>query len=142
MQETIPRAIPIRSNPNVFRWTLAAMVATGWIGAWMLPWDVIWRVPMCVFRSVTGLPCPFCHMTHACVYFAHGQFWLALKTNAMGPAFMLGSLAVLFGSLKLILANSPPINWAAYWARNFWVRPALVVIWLINWAFLVVRAIK
>ncbi|MBI4876266.1 MAG: DUF2752 domain-containing protein [Acidobacteria bacterium] len=41
--------------------------------------------PLCGFRWLTGLPCPFCGMTHALPALARGLWSEALGWNALSP---------------------------------------------------------
>jgi hypothetical protein len=39
----------------------------------------------CIFRNVTGIPCPGCGLTRSFVHLAHGNFMKALEFHLMGP---------------------------------------------------------
>lgn len=60
-----------------------------------------WTGPiLCVFRSATGQPCPFCGTTRSVASASLGNFDQALSENAMGLTFTLG-MAAIFVSPKL-----------------------------------------
>ena len=74
------------ANPGVLlsgperQWRAA--VTLGWpmalVGAPLLL--SVGHMPLCAFRQLSGLPCPFCGGTHACAALAEGNFqaaWLA-----------------------------------------------------------------
>jgi len=58
---------------------------------------------LCLFKQVTGLPCPSCGTIHSIVFILHGDIRNALKTNPLGfpgllfaavlPVWILGDLA-------------------------------------------------
>ena len=54
---------------------------------------------LCMFRYLTGLPCPGCGLTRSCVCFAHGHFGESLAYHPLGPLVFL-TLAFL-GLLRL-----------------------------------------
>lgn len=43
-------------------------------------------IPLCVFKAVTGLPCPFCGLTRSFVCTAHLSLREALQYHPLGPA--------------------------------------------------------
>ena len=43
------------------------------------------RLPPCMFRVLTGLPCPFCGLTTAFIHMGHGQIKAALVAHPLGP---------------------------------------------------------
>jgi len=52
-------------------------------------------VPVCMFRNVTGLPCPGCGLTRAFCAISHGQFSSAWEYNPFGYLFYAGAVALL-----------------------------------------------
>lgn len=40
---------------------------------------------LCPLRAVTGIPCPFCGMTHSFVHFAAGRFGESFTWSPLGP---------------------------------------------------------
>src|SRR3989442_275897 len=49
---------------------------------------------LCLFRSLTGLPCPGCGMTRSVAYSLHGHPIEALSYHWLGPLAAAGLLAV------------------------------------------------
>jgi hypothetical protein len=39
---------------------------------------------LCLFRKVTGIPCPACGTTHSIIYIIHGHLLEAFKANPLG----------------------------------------------------------
>jgi hypothetical protein len=50
------------------------------------------RVNLCLFKLLTGRPCPGCGMTRAFCALAHGEFWRAVRFNALSPLLFLASI--------------------------------------------------
>lgn len=40
---------------------------------------------LCLFRNITGLPCPGCGMTRAFLFLGHGDFYEAIRLNPNSP---------------------------------------------------------
>jgi hypothetical protein len=65
-----------------------------------LPPDALPELPLCVFRSLTGLSCPGCGFTHAFLAAGRGQWQAAALHHPLGPALHIGLLA-LWGSIGI-----------------------------------------
>jgi hypothetical protein len=50
--------------------------------------------PACPFRALTGVPCPFCGMTHAVLALGRGDLRGALAANPAAPLVLVIVLAV------------------------------------------------
>jgi hypothetical protein len=66
-------------------------------------------IPICIFKALTGLPCPGCGLTHSFCALAKGKLASAFGYNAVGPpifllaiGFWLRSAALLVGKLKAV----------------------------------------
>lgn len=60
-----------------------------------------WGAP-CLFRALTGLPCPGCGMTHAWRALLHGDWLASWRFHPLGiPAFLLSWTAVLSPWIKM-----------------------------------------
>jgi len=68
---------------------------------------------LCMFRSVTGLPCPFCGTTRSIGNILTGNFDVALHMNPLGY-FSLAFLILLFVSPSMIKLLS------VYLAKKWW----------------------
>ena len=66
----------------------------------------------CVFRSVTGLPCPFCGMTTAFALMARGQWAAAFGIHALSPAaYLLTWGVMLAGAVGLVRNRRAVPQW-------------------------------
>ena len=60
-------------------------------------------LPPCGFLAVTGIPCPTCGCTTAVTWFAHGNLWMAVKTQPFGAAVgMVAAILLVLSLLGLI----------------------------------------
>ena len=61
----------------------------------------------CPLRAITGIPCPLCGMTRACVAAAHGHLGASLVFNPGGLLVMLFALTALVRPQWLVRARPP-----------------------------------
>lgn len=86
--------------------------------------------PHCVFRAVTGVPCPFCGMTTGTLALLHGDVAGAFAANPGAPV-----LAVMFVVLAATRFGELGRAWRAVLAERArglqrWTWPALTGMWL------------
>ena len=90
---------------------------------------------VCLFRNVTGLPCPFCGSTRSVGHILQGEFSHALYSNPLGY-FGLGFLIVLFLSPATIKSASSSVaqKWWTLTQRNQIVITVglIVLAWVVN----------
>jgi hypothetical protein len=134
--------IPVaKPSPTLFRFCIIGAIVAGWLLAWFAPWKIIFKFPSCIFRLVTGLPCPFCGLTRSCVAAANGQIADAIIFNPLGPVLMAVSLVALAVIAALLVLKRPPLDLDTFYAKYRWFRPAVVGLWLLNWIFMIARTI-
>lgn len=61
----------------------------------------------CPMRAITGIPCPLCGMTRACVAAVHGHLGASLAFNPGGLLVMLLALTALIRPQWLVRARPP-----------------------------------
>jgi hypothetical protein len=92
----------------------------------------------CVFRTLTGIPCPTCGTTRAAVAFLDGHLLAAAANNplatAAGFAFVVGAPVVAAFSLREQPLPPLPTSFPG------WVRLAAVGVIGLNWAYLIMTA--
>lgn len=102
----------------------------------------LWNTPdeqqfvLCPFRALTHLPCPGCGMTRAFCALAHGEFWRAIKLNALSPLLFLVAMVAWARAAatvlraercRLFLARLPRPT-----PRASKVMLALVIVWWVT----------
>lgn len=62
------------------------------LGAWLavvaacfLPLDVLESAPLCLFRALSGVPCPGCGIGHSFYEFFNGDWLASLAYHPLGP---------------------------------------------------------
>jgi hypothetical protein len=95
------------------------------------------QLPRCVFRTITGLPCPTCGVTRTVIALSRGQVDRAFFLNPLATvACGLGLLYLAYAAtvLALKLPRFRPVA-APDTARR--LRYAAVAIIAVNWAWLI-----
>jgi Protein of unknown function (DUF2752) len=126
-------------RPTFFRATMIVMISLGWLAAWHLPWEIIWKLKTCIFRRITSIPCPFCDLTHACVYFARGQILESINSNALGPVIMISSAALMLLFGIQILRRAPAFPLDRYLANHSWIKWAALLLLCLNWCLQIAK---
>jgi hypothetical protein len=113
----------------------AAIAALSFLVARFVP---VLAVPFtCPLRTMAGIPCATCGMTHAFVHLAHGEVAAAFASSPLGAALAAGAwLYAAADAARLALGAPLP----APGARALRVAAALgVAAVLANWAWLLAR---
>jgi hypothetical protein len=91
----------------------------------------------CLFRNMTGLPCPSCGSTHAVIALLHGNVAQSLLCHPLGIVIF---LTMISGSITLLhdLFASKDLSFKAYiLAERLLSKPSIsipvFVLLLINW---------
>lgn len=91
--------------------------------------------PICGFRWLTGLPCPFCGGTRCVVFFVSGHW---IKAFLMNPLVFLACVYFLFHALfKAITRRSLPLF--AGWKPSMGIVITLV---LAHWGYLILASTR
>jgi hypothetical protein len=64
---------------------------------------------VCLFKNLTGLPCPGCGLTHSFCSLAKGRVASAFAFNAIGPPMFLLAAGFWFRSLAIVLGRMKPV---------------------------------
>jgi len=122
---TVPTAA-IATAPDARRARDLRIAAGGLVGAAAI-WPLLPVHPplACPLRAITGIPCPFCGMTRACVAAVHGHFGASLSFNPGGVLIVALALIALVRPRFLVRIQPP--------AWSFTI--ALGVLWLWNIGF-------
>ena len=91
----------------------------------------------CVFRSLTGIPCPSCGTTRAATAFLQGDLMTAFINNPL--AALVGLLFVAGAPIAVIWTTA---KWSIPSLSNplpLWVRIGAVCLIAANWIYLIVR---
>ncbi len=108
------------------------------ITAYFLPM-LPFRLPLCLFKLMTGYPCAGCGMTRAFEAAAHGHFKEAFEWHPVGLALFFAMwLGAIFATYELL--TNQPFDWEGWMNRHgalvVWVLFfALLAIWLLRLSY-------
>ncbi len=94
---------------------------------------------ICLFRQVTGIPCPSCGTTHAVLSITKGNFRQAVNENILG--FPVALMLLIFPVWILIdlIRKKESFYKFYYWAESFlrkkWVAYSALVFLLVTWGW-------
>ena len=112
-----------RRNERELRYAMGGLVGAAAI------WPLLPVHPplACPLRTATGIPCPFCGMTRACVAAMHGHLGASLAFNPAGIAVI--AFAVVMVARPSLLRSVRPPAWtvglliAGLWIWNLGFNP-------------------
>lgn len=107
---SLETAHPVAAPRRVTDADVAATLGVGGIVvAAALPADHIENGPvLCLFRRLTGLPCPGCGLTRSWVYLMHGDLTHAFLSNPFGPLLVLAVLALAVAVVRARIRHERP----------------------------------
>ncbi len=111
-------------------WAFTRLLVPGPDGA-RLPG--IW-LPSCPFRSIAGIPCPFCGITTGSAWMAHGNIVEAWRSNILSPLLMLSSLGIGAYVLFFRMIAGREFIFVQNARRRLWLAAATLIAasWIVN----------
>jgi len=120
---------------------LLSLAGYGWLGWNLLDAGRHGSVPtVCLFKEVTGLPCPSCGTTRSIELLLQGNLPGALGTNPLGLLLALG-LLIIPGWIAVDLFRKDDSFYRRYllmeklFLQRAWVSVSASAIVLINWVW-------
>ncbi len=95
--------------------------------------------PDCVFKGLTGLPCPACGSTRSVVHIAHGDILSALAMNPLTTLCLMAAIAFIIYSLMSAAFDLPRINVILADKEKNVMRAGVAMILLAHWAYLIIQ---
>jgi hypothetical protein len=98
---------------------------------------VLTFVPSCVFRDLTGVPCPTCGATRSVVHLARGEFFASFGMNPLVSLCFVIAAFAFFYSLITLLVGVPKIGVVLSDREKNIVRSGTIALILANWCYLI-----
>lgn len=96
-------------------------------------------IRLCLFRRLTGVPCPTCGGTRAALHLLHGAPRSAWAANPLASVLLaFAGLYALAASVSLLLTRRLPVPHATPRVR-LWTVGILLALLLLNWGYLIAR---
>jgi hypothetical protein len=93
--------------------------------------------PSCVFKGLTGIPCPTCGGTRAAVHLASGDVIASLGMNPLAATVLIFGILCFFYSALTFLFNIQRINLVITDHEKNAARLILIATAAINWTYLI-----
>jgi hypothetical protein len=82
-----------KRNTSVFLLgSLSALVALGWT-AYITAGHPEHGPVLCLFKNITGIPCPTCGVIRSATAILHGEFWRGLLINPLGLLLLMALIS-------------------------------------------------
>ncbi len=92
--------------------------------------------PSCVFRTLTGLPCPTCGSTRSMVCLVHGDLSGALMMNPLTTLTLIAAVLFFLYSLFTLVFGLPRASLVLTKGEGNAVRFGAVIILIAQWIYL------
>lgn len=102
--------------------------------AWLPP--VVHLAPDCMFKRLTGIPCPTCGSTRAVLYLSHGDIATAFFMNPITALLVITAVVYFFYSLVTLVFGLPRIILTLSDKEKNIVRIGVVLLLLVQWSYL------
>jgi hypothetical protein len=95
-------------------------------------------VPDCVFKGMTGFPCPTCGATRSVAHISHGDILSAFVMNPLITLFLILAVAYCVISIVSVVFDLPRIGFLLTDSEKHIVRKGAVILLLVQWVYLII----
>ncbi len=129
------RTLTREERQLAYLWLVAAVSAVALKPLWLA---VVPLLRPCMFRSLTGIPCPTCGTTRAATAFLDGNLIAAFTANPLaavaGALFIFGApLTALWAVFRWPVPELPSPS-------STWLRAGVIGLLVVNWIYLIALA--
>lgn len=93
--------------------------------------------PSCVFKALTGIPCPTCGATHSVFHLAQGEVSAAFMMNPLTAMCLIAAILVFLYSLVTLSFDLPKINILLSSKEGTTLRVGVIILILAQWVYLI-----
>jgi hypothetical protein len=98
---------------------------------------VLALVPECVFKGLTGIPCPTCGSTRSVIHLSHGDISAALFMNPLSALFMSAAVIYFLYCLITLIFCLPRLIITLSDREKNIMRTGVAMVLLAQWVYLV-----
>ncbi len=106
------------------------------VAARILP--VTQLAPDCVFKAMTGIPCPTCGSTRAVILLSQGHLLSAFRVNPATSAVVVAALVAFLCRMIALAFDLPGVRIGLSDQEKNLVRVSAVLALLLNWSYLII----
>jgi Protein of unknown function (DUF2752) len=99
--------------------------------------QVLRLTPDCVFKGLTGIPCPTCGSTRAVVQLSHGDFLSAFVMNPLATLCLMSAVLFFFYSLMSAVFALPRVCFFFTNKEKNIMRVGVVMLLFLQWTYLI-----
>jgi hypothetical protein len=96
-------------------------------------------INVCLFRNITGIPCPSCGTTHSVISISKGNFRTAVQENLLGfPISMMLLVFPVWILIDLIMKKDGFYRfflWSEMVLRKKWIAWSALILIVANWGW-------
>ena len=93
--------------------------------------------PDCVFKAITGIPCPTCGSTRSVLLLSHGHLIAAFRMNPATGAVFVSALIAFLCRLLALAFDLPGVHIGFSDREKNLVRISAMLAFLLNWAYVI-----
>ena len=108
------------------------ILGAGWLRS------VLSYAPDCVFKGLTGIPCPTCGSTRSVVHLSHGDILSAFTMNPLMTLCLMSAVLYFIYGLIGAAFHLPRIGFLFTDKERTIMRAGAVILLLVQWVYLIV----
>ena len=133
MQLLLKKRTPDQIEFGIIYGGIALMIlGAGWLRS------VLSYAPDCVFKGLTGIPCPTCGSTRSVVHLSHGDILSAFTMNPLMTLCLMSAVLYFIYGLIGAAFHLPRIGFLFTDKEKTIMRAGAVMLLIVQWAYLII----
>ena len=95
----------------------------------------------CLWKLLTGIPCPACGITRSFMLAGQFQFLAAIRMNILFLPLALGMIGYFFAALAELFLDKPAIGHLNAFLAKWWVIALAILLMAASWYYNIARGI-
>jgi hypothetical protein len=133
MQLHLKKRSPDQIEFGIIYGSIALVIlGAGWLQS------VLSFAPDCVFKGLTGIPCPTCGSTRSVVHLSHGDILSAFTMNPLTTLCLMSAVLYFIYALMSAAFHLPRISFLFTDRERTIMRAGVIMLLLVQWAYLII----